>query len=41
MSPDNTHKLMGIYTVGLILGVNPSYMYSLCGKQLKEAETMY
>ncbi len=27
MSPDNTHKLMGIYMEGLILGVNTTCMY--------------
>ncbi len=26
MSPDNTHKLMGIYMESLILGVNAVYM---------------
>ncbi len=26
MSPENTHKLMGFYTEGLILGVNTMYM---------------
>ncbi len=26
MSPENTHKLMGFYMEGLILGVNTMYM---------------
>ncbi len=27
MSPENTHKLMGFYMEGLILGVNTMYMF--------------
>ncbi len=34
MSPENTHKLMGLYMEGLILGVNTMYMlfcfFKLC-----------
>ncbi len=29
MSPENTHKLMGFYMEGLILGVNTTCMYML------------
>ncbi len=33
MSPENTHKLMGFYMEGLILGVNTLYMLFCFFKQ--------